>query len=366
MNHTALGWSSFFESQLAAGSDRNLRPARVIAQHRGLHRLSDGAAEVDAEIRGRLRGAREDEDRRDLPVTGDWVLASGFEQARGGLGRARIERVLERQNQLVRGRSGRTSRSQVLAANVDAAWIVMGIDADFNPRRLERFLSVVRESGIAPVVILNKLDLEIEDRAARVEACRSIALEAPIYAISAETRDGVEALIDAALAPGSTFVLLGSSGVGKSTLVNALLGEARQRTGRVRAHDGRGCHTTTERELIELPNGALLIDSPGLRLVQLWASEEGGASGVDVSFADLAELASGCRFRDCTHEHEPGCAVRSAIVEGRLDPERLDSHRALARELAYLERRQDARARAEAKRAVRILERALRRSPKHH
>jgi ribosome biogenesis GTPase len=364
MQGTALGWSPFFESQIDARErTAGLEPARVIGQRRNLFRLSNGEVEVDAEVRGRLRFQARSGGTEVLPVVGDSVLATELTSAGLSQGRSSIERVLDRCTQIRRKGAGRVTESQVLAANVDEAWIVMGLDEDFNLRRLERYLILVRESRVLPVVLLNKADLEISNRTARMDACRSVVLGAPVHAISARSKDGLEALCAEALLPGRTIALLGSSGVGKSTLVNALAGQPLLRTSEVRASDGRGRHTTTERTLIELAGGACIIDSPGLREIQLWVDGDAGA-GMTCTFGDIDDLARDCRFRDCTHDLEPGCAVRAAIEDGTIDAGRLESHRALLRELAHLEERRDARARRERKRQTKIIHRALRRGPK--
>jgi ribosome biogenesis GTPase len=228
----------------------------------------------------------------------------------------------------------------VVAANVDTVFLIAGLDHDFNPRRIERYLALAFESGAAPVVVLNKADLvgDVEARIAEIEAT---AFGVPVVAVSAQERFGLEAL-EPWLKPGQTVALLGSSGVGKSTLVNALLGGERQATTAVRESDSRGRHTTTYRELVPLPAGALLLDTPGMRGLKLWA----GDGSLRSTFQDISALAGGCRFTDCKHAHEPGCAVLTAVEQGALDPARLESWRKLQRELRWLERRQDARARA--------------------
>jgi ribosome biogenesis GTPase len=238
----------------------------------------------------------------------------------------------------------------VLAANVDLALIVSALPRDLNARRLERYLTLAWESGATPLIVFTKADL-VENVRAAVAKAYAIAIGAEVLAISARTNVGIDQL-SARIAPGMTAVLLGSSGVGKSTLVNALLGAERQRTSPVR-DDGAGRHTTTHRELVELPNGGFLIDTPGLREVGLWAAD----AGIEQSFTDVEALAAGCRFADCAHQSEPDCAVLFAVAEGRLDAGRLESWRALTRELAFLERKQNAAAAERAKRHAKSLER---------
>jgi ribosome biogenesis GTPase len=324
---------------------------RVVAVHKetAIVRGPDGL-DRSAVVSGRFRF--EALAASDYPAVGDWVaLASGDGAAPSGA-QAVITAVLPRRSAFVRSAADATRRSagnlvdeQVLAANVDVAFLVAGLDHDFNLRRLERYLAVAWSSGVRPIIVLNKADvaLDLDDRLLAVE---SIAPAVPIVVLSALTGDHVADLAPF-LAPGQTAVVLGSSGVGKSTLVNALLGEQRQATAAVRDDDSRGRHTTTHRELFELPGGALLIDTPGIRALEVAGADE----GIDAAFDDIADLALACRFNDCRHAGEPGCAVRSALDDGRLSPDRLASHQKLERELAHAERKGDARARAaEAKR----------------
>jgi ribosome biogenesis GTPase len=286
----------------------------------------------------------------DYPAVGDWVrLADDGPAARTETGV--ITAVLPRRSAFVRSATDATRRSagnlvdeQVLAANVDVALLVAGLDHDFNLRRLERYLAVAWSSGVRPVIVLNKADVAI-DLDQRLLEVESIAPAVPIVVLSALTGDHLGDL-STHLPGGQTAAVLGSSGVGKSTLVNALLGEQRQATAAVREDDSRGRHTTTHRELFELPGGAFLIDTPGIRALEIAGADE----GVEAAFDDIAELAAACRFTDCRHEGEPGCAVREAIDDGRLGRERFASHQKLERELAHAERKVDARARAEERR----------------
>ncbi len=262
------------------------------------------------------------------PVTGDWAAVRPIEP-----GLLLIEALLPRRSKIARRAAGRRTQEQVLAANVDLALIVCGLDGDFNARRLERYLAIAHEGGVQPAVILNKADL-CPDPAATLARAREAARSAPILTLSARTGAGCEAL-QALLQPAVTAVLLGSSGAGKSSLLNRLLGQEAHVTAAVRESDARGRHTTTEREMILLPSGAALIDTPGLREIQLLVSEE----SVEAVFDEIASLASACQFRDCTHTSEPGCAVREAV-----SPERLASFHKLTREAGQVREKQRWRA----------------------
>jgi ribosome biogenesis GTPase len=268
--------------------------------------------------------------------------------------------VLPRRSAFVRSAADANRRTaghlvdeQVIASNIDVAFLVAGLDGDFNLRRLERYLAVAWSSGVAPVIVLNKADIA-HDPEGRLVAVGAIAPGVPIVVLSALTGDHL-ADLGAHLVPGHTSVVLGSSGVGKSTLVNALLGEQRQATADVRADDSRGRHTTTHRELFALPGGALLIDTPGIRSLEVAGADE----GVDTAFDDIAELAAGCRFSDCRHESEPGCAIRRALDAGTLGSARIESYRKLERELAHVERKGDPRAQAAERRRWRTIHKAV-------
>ncbi|HVO09661.1 MAG TPA: ribosome small subunit-dependent GTPase A [Vicinamibacteria bacterium] len=325
----ALGFTPAQARAFAPLEADGLRPGRVVAGHTPrLSRVATASGEVMAELAGRLR--HQANSPLDLPAVGDWVALR--ERPGGG---AVIEAVLPRRTAFVRRAAGERSLPQVLAANVDTVFLVMGLDADFNPRRLERALVLAWESGAEPVVLLNKADLNPEAEARRAEIERLVA-GVPVLVTSAKQGQGLPALARW-LSPGRTVALLGSSGVGKSTIVNRLLGREKQKTQEVRETDRRGRHTTSHRELVPLPGGALLVDTPGLREIQLWSE----GSGLRTAFFDLQEIAGGCRFSDCGHGSEPGCAVRAAVAEGRLDPLRLDSFLKLQAELRALEVRED-------------------------
>lgn len=346
---TALGWDDGWEVAWGAAwhgvrgtADRH--PARVLAAHRDAWLVATAGGDGPAVLAGRFR--HEARGPADLPAVGDWVAVTG---AAAGPGAAVIQSVLPRRSAFRRSvadedRAATLADEQVLAANVDLAVVVMGLDGDFNPRRLERYLAVAWSGGARPLVLLNKADLP-GDHAARISAAEAVAPGVAVRPVSARTGAGLQAL-QAELPPGRTAVILGSSGAGKSTLVNGLLGHDRQRTSAVRQDDARGRHTTTHRELVRLPGGALLIDTPGLRALAV----AGAADGLAPAFADIGELASACRFRDCRHDREPGCAVRRAVQDGRLAAERLAGHRRLEREAAHRARAADPLLRAEERR----------------
>ncbi len=352
---SAYGWddrlqSVWKEADFASSSV----PGRVVLQQRGVQTVMTAEGEVETVIAGRLRHAARGP--QDLPVIGDWVVIDLAARAEGGP--ARIEALLPRATQVQRKAAGERTEIQVVAANVDTVFIVMGLDGDFNLRRLERFLATAWESGAQPVVILNKADLASQlDR--QVRATLEAAGEGvPVVVVQAKHGVGLEA-IDEWLEPGRTIVLVGSSGAGKSTLINGLAGFERMRTGAVRGGDDRGKHTTTHRELIKLPQGALLIDNPGIRELQLW-----GGEGLEETFEDVEELAGACRFRDCRHTTEPGCAVQAAIADGSMSAARFESWTRLQKEIAHLEIRQDQGAALAEKKKWREIHRAMRKHPK--
>ena len=354
----ALGWNEVTADLFAAHDGAGLIAGRVIAIHRETSIVATGEGTLPASVTGRLRFAALAPG--DYPAVGDWVaLDLGPADRTDGAVIAAIlpRRSAFRRSRPAAGRSGRAAGGladeQVMAANVDVALLVAGLDNDFNLRRIERYLAVAAASQIRSVVVLNKVDVA-QDLDARRDALARIAPGVPIATVSARTHAGL-AELSSELAPGTTAVILGSSGVGKSTLVNALLGEHRQATATVRGSDDRGRHTTTHRELFILPSGALLIDTPGIRSLEVLGAQE----GVEQVFGDIDELAFLCRFRDCRHENEPGCAVMAAIGDGRLSDDRLASHRKLERELAHVARTTDPRARAEERRRWRLIQKSV-------
>jgi ribosome biogenesis GTPase len=334
MSLEKFGWNSYFESEFLRVAEPGAEPARVALADRELFAVWTESGEREASVSGRLRHSG-----GDWPAVGDWVVLEGG---------VRIECVLRRQTAFSRKEAGAVTRAQVIAANIDVLFVVAGLDGDFNLRRLERYLLLGRESGARPVVVLNKSDLREDAEEVAVDAA---ALGAPVVTTSALDGCGLAGL-EAHIAPRQTAALTGSSGVGKSTLLNRLLGSERQRVQDVRESDSRGRHTTVRRELFLTPNGWLIVDTPGLRELQLWA----GAESVDLAFADIADLAQQCRFRDCRHQGEPGCAVAS----GGIDEGRLASYAKLQREAAHLERQQNQRAALEEKRRIKRIHRAMR------
>lgn len=345
-----LGWTQREAELFQPFASRGFTPGRVAVGYGATFRVYLEAAETLAQVSGRLR--HDAKARRDLPAVGDWVALRWTPPAR-----ASIHAVLPRRSLFSRKAAGRETAEQILAANVDTAFLVAGLDRDFNLRRLERYLSMTRESGAAPVVVLNKADLA-DDPAMRVHEVQAIAGGAPVHAVSSKLGHGLAALVPY-LQSGRTVALLGSSGVGKSTLINQLLGEERQVTAEVRESDDRGRHTTTYRELVRLPGGALLIDTPGMRELQLWDADE----GVHETFDDITRLAGDCHFADCRHDTEPRCAVKAAVSEGRLPAERLASFHKLQAELAALAARQDVAARQAQKTKLKAIHKAIRRLP---
>lgn len=349
MNLTKLGgWSTTCEQAFAPWAKADFEVGRVALEHRGAYRLLTLDGELAAEVAGQFR--HQTEDIQTFPAVGDWVVMQRQDEGAHAI----IHAVLPRKSEFVRQAAGGKTEGQVVAANVDTVFLVCGLDGDFNLRRIERYLVAAWESRAVPVIVLNKADTctALDEL---VDQVKSIALGVSLYAVSAATGAGLEQL-EPYLELGQTVALIGSSGVGKSTLANHFLGSPQQTTQAVRDDDSRGRHTTTGRQLLPLPSGALLIDTPGMRELQLWTTSE----GLEATFADIEALAADCRFRDCRHQGEPGCAVEAAIAAGDLNRDRLHSYHKLQREQQWIDQRQDTRAAINSKRRWKTIHKAMR------
>lgn len=349
MTLEGLGWDEERTREIEPWAGKaGHQPGRVLIGFNYLYRVGVQDGEFDAVLSGRLK--HHAERQRELPAVGDWVVVRKRPQEDRGA----IVALLPRRSRFSRRGAGNVTDEQVVAANVDIVFIVMALDHDFSIRRMERYLLMGRESGAAPVVLLTKPDL-CDDLPARVAEVVSKAGDAPVHVLSPKLNHGLEQVAPYVTA-GRTAALLGSSGVGKSTIINRLVGADVRKTRDVREADSKGRHTTTHRELVVLPSGGLMIDTPGMRELQLWDASE----GVRDTFDDIEALASECRFTDCRHRDEPRCAVKAAVDEGRVEADRLASYLKLQDELAYLARQQDERAQIEEKRRGKIGAKALR------
>lgn len=347
-----LGWNAARAEAFAEHRTRGYVPARVSLEHTHIYRVMAADGEWLAQVSGRLRHGADV--RSDFPAVGDWVAVAAPADSGGGM--ARIHAVLPRASRFSRRAAGDRTEEQVVASNIDTVFLVAGLDGDFNPRRIERYLLVAQESGAQPVIVLNKADLA-DDPLQAVAEVVTLSGDVPVHAISCEDGRSVEVLRQH-LGPGRTGALLGSSGVGKSTIVNRLVGYDLRTTKTVRVADSRGRHASTSRQLVLLDGeGGVLIDTPGMRELQLWDAGDGFAG----SFEDIAALAGGCRFRDCRHEAEPGCAVRSAVERGALPDARLESFRKLQAEAAFQARQQDQRAQLDERRRTKVIMKSVRR-----
>jgi ribosome biogenesis GTPase / thiamine phosphate phosphatase len=342
-----LGWCDFFAEKAKEFGAADLRPARVSAVDRGVSFVVNEEGERPTVIPGRFR--REAASPAEYPVTGDWVLAREVPREEKWV----IETVLPRRTEISRTAAGGVTERQVLAANVDTVFVVASLSDEINLRRLERYLTTVCEGSAQPVLLLTKTDL-CEDVPGAIAEVKRISAGTPIVALSSVSGEGL-VQIKKWLKAGKTCTLIGPSGVGKSTLINALYEDEILPVLPVREKDQKGRHTTTRRELILLPNGTLIIDTPGLRELQLWE----GQTGLTESFADIEDLATKCRFSDCRHESEPGCAVRKALETGGLEQERLSGFLKLQREVEAFASKRDARAQAEQRRKTKVMTKNL-------
>lgn len=347
------GWRPDLAAAFKPFQEAGFTAGRVAVEHRERYLVLTAAGEYDAEVTGKLLYTVDSPS--ELPKVGDWVVMSLFE----GEFKAIIHDILPRRTKFSRKVAGKKVQEQVMATNIDTIFLVQSLDNNFNPRRLERYLVMAHDGGIEPVIVLNKSDLctDLDQKKQQVSA---IARNVAIVPTSATTGAGLTELRHK-LQPGRTYAFIGSSGVGKSTLINSLAGAEIMKTGAVRDLDAKGRHTTTHRELIVLPNGALLIDTPGMREMQLWSSDQ----GVDDAFTEIVELAIACHFPDCSHTQEKGCAVLAAVKAGELSRERYDNYLKLNKEMAYLDRKQDRHVAIDSKRKDKEIHRAMKKFRKN-
>jgi ribosome biogenesis GTPase len=344
-----LGWNESIAQAYAPWMDkRHVSPGRVLIGFNYIYRVFIEGGEIDAVLAGRFKHRASS--RGELPAVGEWVVV----RKKPDEDRGAIVAVLPRRSHFSRRMAGQVTDEQVVAANVDVVFVVMSMDADFSVRRLERYLLMTRDSGAEPVVLLTKPDLS-DDVRGHVADVVAAAGTTPVHVLSPKHNEGLDQVAQY-LTPGRSGALLGSSGVGKSTIINRLAGSDVQRTRDVRESDSKGRHTTSHRELVRLPDGGLLIDTPGMRELQLWDAGE----AVSETFEEIEELGASCHFTDCRHRDEPRCAVKAAVDDGRIPAARLDSYLKLQDELSFLARQQDERAQIEEKRRGRIGAKALR------
>jgi ribosome biogenesis GTPase / thiamine phosphate phosphatase len=344
---TQLGWNARLDAAFAPHAAERLVPGRIVLEHTHIYRVMTAEGEMLARVSGRLRHRAFA--RVDFPAVGDWVAVAPATQG----GDPRILAVLPRRSRFSRRAAGDVTEEQVVAANIDTVFLVAGLDGDFNPRRIERYLLVAFESGASPVIVLNKADVA-ENAEEMTAAVRAIAGGAPVHSVSCRVPASLDVL-RGYLGHGETGALLGSSGVGKSTIVNRLVGHDLLRTHDVRESDSRGRHTSTARQLVPLPGGGVLIDTPGMRELQLWDAGD-AMSG---AFDDIDALAAACRFRDCRHLQEPGCAVRAAVDAGALSSGRFESYHKLQAEQTHQASQLDQRAQIDEKRRAKAGAKAL-------
>ena len=330
MDLRELGWNRFFEEHFSELEHKGLVPARVVREHKHIYQVYTEQGPRPAELAGKI--GYDARTKADFPTVGDWVAVKLIPNEE----KVVIQQILPRKSKFTRKSVSRTDEEQIIAANIETVFLVTGLDGDFNLRRIERYLVLAWDSGARPAVILNKIDL-CDDVEYCISQIKFIAPEVPILPICAKDGRGIEALFEF-LGSGKTVSLLGSSGVGKSTIINTILGIERQAVAPVREDDSRGRHTTTYRELILLPEGGAVIDNPGMRQLHVWAEQD---ESISRAFEDIESIAENCKFRDCTHEHEPGCAVLEALEKGDIDYERVENFKKLKEELKLLEARQE-------------------------
>lgn len=330
------GWNEerqkYWNDYIVSGGEKNYVAGRVTLEHKRMYRVATAEGEWLSVCSGAFQHAAFE--RRDFPAVGDWVAVEKMPGEERGI----IHTVLPRTSLFSRRAAGTTIAEQMIAVNVDIVFLVMSMNDDFNVRRLERYLVAAYDSGALPVIVLTKMDL-CDNPDLYIEEAQQTAIGSDVVAVSVVTGDGIDTL-SKMLKNGKTAALLGSSGVGKSSLINAFCGEDRMAVQGIREDDAKGRHTTTHRELIKIPTGGILIDTPGMREFQLWNESE----SLDSGFKDIETLAEACKFRDCGHRSEPGCAIQAALAEGVLPKERYDNYLKLQKELAFLDRKMDRQA----------------------
>lgn len=329
-NLEELGWNEKFQEEFEDNSNENSIQARIFRAERDNYWIHTSSGDYQAKVSGKFR--HEAVGKGDFPAVGDWVVVNMDETD----SLAVIHKVLKRKSKFSRKVAGEKTDEQVLVSNIDYSFIVCGLDNDFNLRRIERYLTLTWSSGSIPVIILNKADL-CDDSNSCVEDVEDIAIGVPVHTMSAKDNLGLD-IFQKYLKDGKTAVLLGSSGVGKSSIINTLMGNDILKTDSVREDDSRGRHTTTSRQMYKIPSGGLLIDTPGLRELQIWVEDEDDVKNV---FNDIDEIAQNCRFDDCEHETEPGCAVKEALESGEIDQKRFQSYLKLKREAHFNKEKQD-------------------------
>ncbi len=347
MNLQSLGWNDFFSAHFKSYAEQGFAVGKVAVEHKQYLRLYSEFGQITCEISGKFR--HEARSQGEFPTVGDWIVFRRLADENKGI----VQAILPRKSKISRKVAGQHTQEQIIAANVDFLFIVTSLNFDFNVRRLERYLTLAWDSGAGPVILLNKADL-CDNPEYFVEQTAEIAFGVPVHFLSASNRDGLEQL-QPYFKNNKTCAMIGSSGVGKSTIINKIIGEERQRVDTLRSSVEKGRHTTTQRELIILPGGGLLIDTPGMREIQLWDADRGIAE----AFEEITTTAENCHFRDCRHRQEPGCAVRQAVKSGEIQMARYKNFQKMQDELQQLKEKQQLQSRLEAKRQDKILHRAI-------
>ena len=356
MNLNNYGWNETLQEEFDRISESGLTPARVSIRNKNNYLLHTTEGEVTGELSGKMLYEIEDGIIEDgFPCVGDWVAVRLFPDE----DKAIIQKLLTRKSKFSRKEAGVKTVEQVIAANIDTVFLIMSLNKDFNLRRLERYMVLASESNVNAVVVLSKADL-CEDIEQMKNDVRTVSKEIPVHVVSSLTGEGLDELKQY-FEGDKTISVMGSSGVGKSTLINALLGEEKMKVNNITEYKDKGTHTTTHRELVLLPKGGMIIDTPGMREIQLWEGER----GVEQAFDEIEELIHKCKFSDCTHTNEPGCAIQEALESGEIDEDRYKSYLKLKREAMYFERRNDKRAMITEKKKWKAITKSVRKLNKY-